>query len=311
MALHHSLLEVGADFHLYIVAFDDACFEALKEAGLAHTTVISLTELENNKLLAVKQGRSVAEYCWTCTPSTIRYCIDKFQLNACTYVDADLYFYKDPQLLIDEMDDNDVLITPHNYHPKYDQSALAGIYCVQFVPFKNTPNGNEVLNWWVNACLQWCYARHEDGKMGDQKYLDSWPYMFDGVYICNNKYAGLAPWNALNYAEEKDVRDKAIFYHYHDLQYLSNGSWFLGGYDIPDHIVEQFYKPYISLLKDIAAGSSVVNSLNIVDAEKFNLITTKYKLGIYKLELQAAFKKFIHALFFINRRRFYKNNFIK
>lgn len=250
----------------------------------------------------------MAEYCWTCTPFTVKYCLEKFGLSACTYLDADLFFYKDPSVLIAEMGGRSVLITPHNYSAGYDVSATAGIYCVQFVTFKNTPDGWRVLNWWADACLQWCYARYEDGKMGDQKYLDSWPFMFKGVHICKNKYAGAAPWNANNYLPGET--GEIIFFHYHDLQYLSNGSWYLGGYDIPAAILNELYRPYIELLKSIARIAGTVDTLNTTDAGTFSILGAKYKTGIYRLDLLAASKNFIDALFFIKRRRHYKNNFL-
>src|SRR5476651_893359 len=244
MALHASLLKTCPQFYLYIFAFDDTSYKILTEQHLANTTIISLPELEDDALLAVKNSRSTAEYCWTCTPHTIKYCIENFNLDHCTYLDADTYFFSDPTPLITEMGGNSVLITPHNYHAKYDQSAVSGIYCVQFTTFKNNEQGLKALNWWAQACLKWCYARYEDGKMGDQKYLDSWPYMFEGVHICRNAGAGLAPWNVLNYKlKKKDNRvivnsSPLIFYHFHDLKYLSDNSWYLGGYEMPADIID-------------------------------------------------------------------------
>ena len=182
IALYNSLEKTCPQFHLYIFAFDETTYKILTDSNLSNATIISLDDFENEKLLKVKKERSVAEYCWTCTPFTIKYCIEKFNLDHCTYLDADTFFYNDPAALIKEMAQDSVLITPHNYNSRYDQSAAAGIYCVQFTCFKNNAEGLKVLNWWARACLEWCYARYaKDGKMGDQvSSLDSWPYMFEG-----------------------------------------------------------------------------------------------------------------------------------
>lgn len=320
LALHSSLLKTCSAFHLFIFAFDDITHQILTEKNLPNTTIIALAKFETTELLTTKKDRSLAEYCWTCTPFAIKHCLDNFKIEHCTYIDADIYFYNDPKILINAMGDNSVLITPHNYHSLYDQSAISGIYCVQFITFKNTANGLAVLNWWAQACLKWCYNRYEDGKMGDQKYLDSWPYMFDGVYICHNITAGLAPWNALNYTYDDrslqiNVNSKPLFfYHFHDLKYLSNNTWYLGGYEIPLYVINKIYKPYIKMLLEINDNIQVkypdVDALQTIDYKSFDAYNAKYKMGIYLLDLKRSFKQFITDVFFINRKKHYKNNYI-
>ncbi|MDO3627495.1 glycosyl transferase [Mucilaginibacter sp. BT774] len=310
LALHASLLQVCPDFHLYIFAFDEASYLELTARNLANATIISLREFESPELLKVKTERSVGEYCWTCTSFTIKYCLEHFKLDHCTYLDADMYFYKDPSRLVQDMGENSVLITPHNYGQGYDQSAIAGIYCVQFLTIKNTPDGNRVLDWWTRACLKWCYARYEDGKMGDQKYLDCWPYVFEGVYICRDINAGAAPWNAGNYPSQNDI-DNIIFYHFHDLQYFSDGTWFTGGYDIPLRVLDSVYRPYTRLLKAISETVEGKDCLYTKDKKSFRLLNSKYKIGSYVLDLKNAFSAFFEALFYIKKRKFYKRNFIK
>ena len=48
--------------------------------------------------------------------------------------------------------------------------------------------------------MEWCFNRFEEGKFGDQKYLDKWPELFDDkVHILSNKELLLAPWNATRF----------------------------------------------------------------------------------------------------------------
>jgi hypothetical protein len=170
VALYRSLEAHSDTFHLYILAFDNKCADTLVAMKLPHATVITLPEFEDEDLLRVKKERTRGEYCWTSTSSLILYCINTYNLPHCTYLDADMYFYNSPQLLLDEVPaEYSVLITEHRYTKPYDQSATSGKYCVQFMYFKNDTNGMKVLNWWRNACIEWCYNRMEDGKFGDQK----------------------------------------------------------------------------------------------------------------------------------------------
>jgi hypothetical protein len=264
-ALYESLKRRSPGFHLYVVAFDDASFRYLTGIREDNLTVISLESFENEKLLKVKAGRTAAEYCWTCTPSIISYCIEKYQLASCTYLDADMIFYHDPQILLDELNNDSVLITEHRFTKAYDVSDTHGIYCVQFMYFKNDARGMEVLHWWRDRCIEWCFSYLEDGKFGDQKYLDDWTSRFKGVHVLKHPGGGIAPWNIQQFSpEEKNaeifisdkksgVRYPLVFFHFHGLKFYSDETVECCGalYELDTAVKELLYFPYIRSLLEI------------------------------------------------------------
>ncbi len=261
LAMYESLKKYSDKFHLYIFAFDDKSYKLLKELNLDSVTIISLREFEDEELLKLKDSRSSGEYCWTCTPSAIKYCIDTYDLYSCTYLDADLYFFDNPAILIEEMKNKSVLITEHRYTSEYDQSATCGIYCVQFMTFKNDDNGMKVLNWWRDACNDWCYARHEDGKYGDQKYLDDWTSRFEGVHELQNLGGGVAPWNIQQYNLSNDSFN-LIFYHFHNYKILKGHRIECGPYRLSENDIELLYKPYTRHLNTITKELKQIDKIN-------------------------------------------------
>jgi len=256
--MYESLKNQSTNFHLYIFAFDQKSFSILKKLNLKLTTIISLKEFEDEQLLAVKGDRTSGEYCWTCTPSIIKYSIEKFGLENCTYLDADLYFFNDPSVLIKEMKDKSVLITEHRYTKKYDTSSVSGIYCVQFMTFVNNNNGLKVLNWWRDACIDWCYARTEDGKFGDQKYLDDWTTRFKGVHVLQDLGGGVAPWNIQQY-DLTDNSFELIFYHFHNFKFLEQNKIDLGGYELDKNDIDILYKPYARHIDKISVELKILD----------------------------------------------------
>ena len=266
LALNNSLAKVCASYHLYVVAFDDNCFEYLRQANLPNLTPIALRDFEDRQLLAIKSTRSIAEYCWTCTPSTILYCIETFNLPSCTYIDADMIFYQDPAILLNEVKNDSVLITPHRYSADYDQSATHGIYCVEFMFFRSDERGMAALRWWRDRCIEWCYDRLEDGKFGDQKYLDDWTTRFKGVKVLQHEGGGLAPWNVQQYAlsfenSQMHMRNlktgisfPVVFFHFHGLKFFTDGIVSCSGalYDLTGEVKTLIYFPYIRQLLQLA-----------------------------------------------------------
>ncbi|QNK61853.1 glycosyl transferase [Pedobacter sp. PAMC26386] len=310
LAMYNSLEQHCESFHLYIFAFDTHCFDLLTKMALKNASIISLTAFENDRLLAIKDDRTAGEYCWTCASSTIKYCLEKYALDHCTYVDADLLFFNDPACLIAEMGEKSVSITEHRYTPIYDQSVTSGIYCVQFMTFKNTREGLEVLNWWVDACIEWCFNRFEDNKFGDQKYLDDWTTRFNTVHILRNLGSGLAPWNVQQYdfatkghhVQGKEVATETpfdlVFYHFHDFQYIKGNTYRLStpAYHLSRNVIKHIYKPY-------------TKALSVAEAEIYNINTeiTAHELSEDSSGINLVIGRMI--LFFL--LGYYKNFYTK
>lgn len=232
LALYESLCRTCDEFRLYIMAFDDKAYDTLTKLALPNLTVVHLKDFETEELLTVKQARSRAEYCWTCGPSVIWYFIKEYNLDSCTYLDADLMFYRSPQLLFDEIGDNSVAITDH-YAP-YD--IPQGRYCVQFMYFKNDEWGMKTLKWWRDSCIDWCYAHFDGEKYGDQKYLEQFPLKFEKVHVIKTRGAGIAAWNMKQYQFNskdwtfiyKEKKTDIVFVHYHAVGIeVDNGSLIL------------------------------------------------------------------------------------
>ena len=311
LAMYRSLEQHCASFHLYIFAFDDLSHQTLRMLHLPHATVISLSEFEDEQLLTVKPTRTAGEYCWTCTPSTIRYCIQTYELDACTYIDADLLFFADPSVLIEEMGDRSVLITEHRYSPAYDQSATSGIYCVQFICFKNTEDGMRVLNWWRAACLEWCYNRIEDGKFGDQKYLDDWSDRFSGVHELQHLGGGVAPWNVQQYDFEyregaltgkersSGTEFPVIFYHYHGFRYAEADAFIPSPeYLLSENDLKHIYGPYVHALTSVEKELKKTGIPHpFHEAVEIPRIRKSIR-RMYKLYISGRFREFYHRSYF-------------
>lgn len=263
IAMYESLLKVTTQFHLYVFAFDTVTAEVLSKLAWSNCTVIRLTEFENEQLLSVKPTRSVAEYCWTATPSAILYVLEHFGVDHCTYIDADLYFYSDPTVLLEELGRSSVMLTEHRYTKNYDFSSISGIYCVQYNTFRNNTEGLTALHWWNERCIEWCYDRIEDGKFGDQKYLDDWTERFSGVHVLQHMGAAIAPWNVQQYEfkisgsqlyckhESSNNWLPVVFYHFHYLRFYEHTTIELGDYVLNDEVVRILYYPYIRHLQEI------------------------------------------------------------
>jgi len=142
-------------------------------------------------------------------------------------------------------------------------AAEAGVYNVGLLAFRRDERGLACLHWWRDRCLEWCFTRFEDGKFGDQKYLDDWSTRFRGIHELRHLGGGVAPWNVQQYDFSVTagrlrgrVRGQAdswpvVFYHFHSFCLLSPRAYFpVRGYDLAPEPQALIYEPYFRALQD-------------------------------------------------------------
>lgn len=282
VALCKSLERTCENYHLYVFAMDDDCYKLLSNIQLNNVTIITLSLLEEfyQDLLRIKDTRNKGEYSWTCKGPSLQYCIEKYNLDACTYLDADLYFYSDPAVLYKDNEHYDVLLTDHRYTAQYDLAETNGKYCAQLMHFKANDNGLKVLKWWTDLCIEWCFASHEPGRFGDQKYLDRFKEEWDNIGEMNH-IGFCAPWNIQQYKVNnindkiKVVLDKTIdnlvFYHFHFFRNQDFGKYnefLLGPYKLDKNVRKYIYQPYIEEIKGITRAIDRMSNVDVLASSK-------------------------------------------
>lgn len=267
LVLYESLTTKG-NASIWVICMDDKTYNILNSFNFPNLKPIHYKTCETPELLAVKSSRTTGEYCWTFTPFTFTaiYSLDP-SLNRLTYVDADLYFLKNFNEIFDEFERSkkNILITKHNYSGFLNsriKEKKFGKFCVQFITVNNNKSSMNVINWWQKKNIDWCFARVEKGKFGDQKYLDEWPKIFkNDVYILKNKDFALAPWNVNSFSDSLLLR-KTIFYHFHGFRILNNSKFVLfNGYKI-ESTTKNLYQIYIN---------EIVKNLQLIDKSNFKI----------------------------------------
>jgi hypothetical protein len=261
--MYKSLEEHAAPFTLYVLCLDEYTCEKLHKLNRPNLVPISLAEFEagDRELLEAKKKRSPVEYFFTCSPSLPLYIFRKHpEITLLSYVDADLFFVSSLEPIYSELGDRSILIIGHKFPERLKWLEQRGVFNVGFLTFRKDSHGLGCLNVWREQCLEWCHDRVEDGRYGDQKYLDQWPARFNrAVVVLHHKGANVAPWNWMNY----DIRrvngrveidgEPLIFYHFAGMKILNRwlcnpGLSYYGGASLA--LRRYIYRPYLRALRE-------------------------------------------------------------
>ncbi len=263
-----SLKKYCNNFDIYVLCLDEKTKEILENIKIKQIKCISLKQVENKDLLTAKATRTNTEYCWTLASSLTWYIMQMHRnIDLITYLDADLLFYSDVEPIFQEIKDSSISIIEHRFSPPFKYLEKNGKFCVEWNSFKRDKEGMKCLDTWRRQCIKWCYYKLEDGKMGDQKYLDEWPSKFSSCHIIEDEGAGIAPWNYAKYKINKQnnkikINDSnLIFYHFHQFQILENQKFFRLGdiYTSNKKEPDLIYKVYE---KEILKSLDIIRSID-------------------------------------------------
>jgi hypothetical protein len=255
-----SLMEQCPEAEAYVLCMDPVVEEVLGKLALRRVHLIPLAQIEDEALLSIKASRGTGEYCWTLSPCLpLALMKANPQIQQVTYLDADLMFFSPLEPLFEEIGGASITVVEHRFTPALRSYRVNGRFCVEWVGFRRDAEGIACLERWREQCLEWCFYRLEEGRMGDQKYLDEWPDRYRSVHVMRHLGAGVAPWNFDQYAFGEDElgritvdRQPLIFFHFHLFEMLEDESFVrLPAYCDPKVAApDRVYKEYEARLKE-------------------------------------------------------------
>ncbi|MCX6494678.1 MAG: hypothetical protein NTY82_02730 [Actinobacteria bacterium] len=261
LAMIESVRRFDTSSPIYVLALDDIVADYLGARKDLDVTVLRIDQLEKfaPELLTIKSTRSRMEYYFTCTPQLFKYIFSLLKTPGASisYLDADLYFYSDPRQIREALGDFSVGITEHRlFNPPKIQQAY-GRFNAGFLTFRDTVDGNRVLDWWAERALEWCYDKPSEGRYANQGYLNWFPD-FEGVLIYPSAGMNTAPWNTRRHrftlSPQGDVRvdgDPLVFFHFHGVRKKGERfvtSELIYGSRLNKITRDHVYTPYVSAL---------------------------------------------------------------
>ncbi|WNH11624.1 hypothetical protein [Thalassobellus suaedae] len=258
LALHDSFLRFDSETEYCIFISSGEIDKTLKEIVLSRGILIYYTKdfRGNNLAQELEEKYSVTNqdaYRWGMKSILILKLLEK-GYNKVIYVDCDICFFNRFDFLWDELELNNILLSPHwrCSNPKIDlknfrHNFLDGIFNGGFIGA--TKGGTAALTYWAELCLHNCEVNRDAGYYVDQRYLDILPTRFDNVGHITHKGCNVANWNIVDCKRvlQKDGNvlinnsEAIIFIHF-------TNSLFKGAYVWND---DTLLIPYIELYRDI------------------------------------------------------------
>ena len=147
------------------------------------------------------------------------------KLEKLLYLDGDIQVYAELTPLLDKLDRDHILLTPHLLKPKslekpdrWEMDLLdTGVFNGGFMGLRKSDTSMAMLEWWRQRMEKWCVDLHRH----DQKWLNGVPALFDHVHIERSSQYNAAVWNTAerDFAEGADGRltvdgKPLVFFHF-------------------------------------------------------------------------------------------------
>lgn len=267
ITLYRSLAYNYRNFKMFILCVDDESYEICSKLHLENVVLLKAEDLKNKKFAALKQSRRLNEYCWTLKPFFLKHVMKEYNfVKHIVYLDADICFFNDPSPIFNSQRDYSILLSEHDFLEKDKGVAqVCGKYNSGLIVFKRCEASMSALKWWSEKCMEWCSDSLEEGRFGDQKYLDLMPRLFSGVRSITTPGVNIAPWNEEKYKFHNQNGqvfvndDKLICYHFCGLRLISKDSFALIiGNQVLNTIIHTPYtlviQENISLIEQLSPG---------------------------------------------------------
>jgi hypothetical protein len=186
---------------------DADCFAVLADAdddrrlGAQDFEVIPVATLPIPDVAGFVRRYRAPELCFATKPWALAEMLRR-SFDRAIYFDADVVVYSSLQPMLETLDAASILLTPHLAEPPADGEGAAGIdivragaYNAGFLALSRGAAADAFLKWWQRMLLHDCRVDVDRGYVGDQRWLDLVPGMFDGVHVVRHAGWNVGRWN--------------------------------------------------------------------------------------------------------------------
>lgn len=271
LALYDSIKHNSdSEFKLYYLCMDDFTYEKVSSINEDSIIPINIKELEDDSDFHLLKSNtnyipnsSECTYCFALGSFFTYYIVKKFTLDEVMYVDSDILFYENPEIIFSGIQNKSIGIVLHRH---VSIGHHVGGYNVGVVYFKINEVGYKCLKWWrdcvMNPNNEWF---QQYGRVADQVYLEGFEPLFgvENVAVIDNWVGHGAPWNMnlYQYLENNYINwsgriQKMVFIHfshfspdYKNDRYREDreGEW--GSLNLGRPEIKKYYQDYFNKLK--------------------------------------------------------------
>lgn len=246
-------------FTIWILCLDEAVYKWFVAAGLPQVVPIRIADLEASDpaFAATRSQRTKAEYFFGAKSAFMSTLFALHgSISSLTYLDSDMYFFRDPEIAFATFGSCSAAITPHRFAAGEEAREASGIFNAGFVHIENNEEGRRCLADWRGNCISWCYDKPTNGLNADQGYLSSWPQDYRNVHVVTDRGVNAAPWNirqseiAVTGSTILIDGDPLTCFHFHALNRLDtrlfNPNWAMYHIEPGKMLVARIYQPYVN-----------------------------------------------------------------
>ncbi len=269
--LRNSLIETNPDYKFFYILVD-ALDESLNYEADLNDDVIPIDQIQIPNFDELVQKYNIIELNTSVKASSFKYLLNKYPTTEkIFYFDPDIAVFSRLQILENELNQNDIILTPHILKPlsidlKIPNESVFlnyGIYNLGFIGLKNTSQiRDEFLIWWEQRLLKLCFIDVASGLFVDQLWINLVPIFYPKVKVLDHPGMNVAPWNLHERSIEKIENHymvnsyfDLIFYHFSTYK-VANPNTFFKFYErnynyFEDNNIKALYSWYKSKILEI------------------------------------------------------------
>ena len=151
------------------------------------------------------RSHNIVEACTAVKGAALHH-LSQREYDVVIYLDPDIAVFGSLISIIEQLQKNEILLTPHQLDPEDENDYVAirdnelcsqthGIYNLGFVAIRCHGEGVRFAKWWSDRLYKYCKDDTNNGMFTDQKWCDLVPAFFDKVKIVRDPGYNVASWN--------------------------------------------------------------------------------------------------------------------